>query len=99
MTTTDPRTAATNEVERDLTTIAESLDHVRRVAAYRAMREQNAIQAGVTLAYEVERFTKDPEAVGTDALQAAYVTFMQRHSGGFTDSAMHPEGNDGGSGG
>ena len=89
MSTTAPeRTSDLAAVEGDIAAIFQGLDHMRRVVEDKSMRASNAAVAGATFAYQVERFLSDPEGVGTDALRAAYDTFMGRHSGNFTDSVM-----------
>lgn len=47
-------------------------------------RLREATSEGGTLAAAVYAFLDDPDAVGTDALHAAYSRFMGRHSANFT---------------
>lgn len=60
------------------------LDNICYIVADKSSRYEESFAAGGVFAAEVRRYLENPEAVGTDALYAAYNTYMQRHAGNFT---------------
>jgi hypothetical protein len=92
MTMTAERNAEAQAVERDIATIDQALDHLRRVTADTRMRYGNARDAAADLAASVYYFLDDPEGVGTDALRKAVSRYGQQSAGNFTDSAREAVG-------
>lgn len=72
-----------NVADGPMAEISRNLDWLERSLGDARSRLACASEAGGKLAAEVYRFTQDPEGVGTDALEAAYGSFMALSSANF----------------
>jgi hypothetical protein len=72
------------DTARVLREIDQRVDYLVRLLAETSSRYERCRSSANDLAAVVYAFAEDPEGVGTDALSAAWQTFMQQDSGNFS---------------